>query len=384
MCVIVTAEKGSMPTIDQLTRMSETNPDGAGIAWHDGNGLHRVRHSDNGKTLAFITEHWNELKATPCLIHFRLATHGAVNTENTHPFRYTLGNDEHGYIAHNGIAQKHTNGRYASDSRNAILAWQTGQTDLTDGTQGKFAKIDQNGRIQWLTPPQTIEGAEGEPIQGVQHPMAGHHLGRMAHGIRRRLHRRLERRIRSRHKRHAQRRHRHHHRHTPPLEDQTTRRQGGGGTRHAPSTPYRRNGKTRANHGRRATGSPAPPRPPRPEPGRTPPPAGGDGGWGGPERPPVPGLQPPPRHGPSDVPTLPIRRTGERLMERPRDGRVRGRGTITRAATTRRNHRRAAWGPRRPARRRPPAAARTTPSAREAHNPGRAPPNRNRRRTSRA
>lgn len=65
MCVIVTAEKGSMPTIDQLTRMSETNPDGAGIAWHDGNGLHRVRHSDNGKTLAFITEHWNELKATP-------------------------------------------------------------------------------------------------------------------------------------------------------------------------------------------------------------------------------------------------------------------------------------------------------------------------------
>lgn len=97
MCVIVTAEKGSMPTIDQLTRMSETNPDGAGIAWHDGNGLHRVRHSDNGKTLAFITEHWNELKATPCLIHFRLATHGAVNTENTHPFRYTLGND--GYEA---------------------------------------------------------------------------------------------------------------------------------------------------------------------------------------------------------------------------------------------------------------------------------------------
>lgn len=226
MCVIVTAEKGSMPTIDQLTRMSETNPDGAGIAWHDGNGLHRVRHSDNGKTLTFITEHWNELKATPCLIHFRLATHGAVNTENTHPFRYTLGNDEHGYIAHNGIAQKHTNGRYASDSRNAILAWQTGQTDLTDGTQGKFAKIDQNGRIQWLTPPPDHRRLGRRTHTGVQHPMAGHHLGRMAHGIRRRLHRRLERRIRSRHKRHAQRRHRHHHRHTPPLEDQTTRRQG--------------------------------------------------------------------------------------------------------------------------------------------------------------
>ena len=161
MCVIVTAEKGSMPTIDQLTRMSETNPDGAGIAWHDGNGLHRVRHSDNGKTLAFITEHWNELKATPCLIHFRLATHGAVNTENTHPFRYTLGNDEHGYIAHNGIAHRYAKGRYASDSRNAILAWQTGQADLNDGSQGHFAKIDQNGRIEWLHGGQPIQGERG-------------------------------------------------------------------------------------------------------------------------------------------------------------------------------------------------------------------------------
>lgn len=140
MCVIVTAEKGSMPTIDQLTRMSETNPDGAGIAWHDGNGLHRVRHSDNGKTLTFINR-----------------------PERTNPMA-------HATPDHRRLGRRtHT---------------------------------------------------------GVQHPMAGHHLGRMAHGIRRRLHRRLERRIRSHHKRHAQRRHRHHHRHTPPLEDQTTRRQG--------------------------------------------------------------------------------------------------------------------------------------------------------------
>lgn len=219
---------------------------------------------------------------------------------------------------------------------------------------------------------------------GVQHPMAGHHLGRMAHGIRRRVHRRLERRIRSRHKRHAQRRHRHHHRHTPPLEDQTTRRQGAEERDTHPPPPTAGTEK----HERTTAGEPPAPPHPHVRHARNPaglrPPAGGDGGWGGPERPPVPGLQPPPRHGPSDVPTLPIRRTGERLMERPRDGRVRGRGTITRAATTRRNHRRAAWGPRRPARRRPPAAARTTPSAREAHNPGRAPPNRNRRRTSRA
>ena len=165
MCVIITAEKGAMPTVSQIVLMSEANPDGAGIAWHDEDGLHRYRNPDNRKTLGMILTNWDRFVESSFLLHFRLATHGAVNTENTHPFRYTLAHGEHGYIAHNGIAQRHTHGRYASDSRNAILAWQTGQADLTDGTQGKFAKIDQTGRIEWLTPPQTIEGAEDKPIQ---------------------------------------------------------------------------------------------------------------------------------------------------------------------------------------------------------------------------
>lgn len=164
MCVIVTSQADTMPSLTQLARMSDANPDGAGIAWHDGQRLHRYRNEDNMKTLAFIMDHWQSLETSPFLLHFRLATHGRVCTGNTHPFRFRKG-DRTGFIAHNGIAHSYTRGRHASDSRNAILAWQTGQTDLTDGTQGKFAKIDQNGRIQWLTPPQTIEGSEGEPIQ---------------------------------------------------------------------------------------------------------------------------------------------------------------------------------------------------------------------------
>lgn len=62
------------------------------------------------------------------------------------------------HIIPSGLDLRVHHGRYKSDSRNAILAWQTGQADLTDGTQGKFAKIDQDGRIEWL------HGAE--PIQG--------------------------------------------------------------------------------------------------------------------------------------------------------------------------------------------------------------------------
>lgn len=161
MCVIITSQAGTMPTMSQLAQMSDTNPDGAGIAWHDGIKLHRYRNADNHKTLAFIADNWQFLEASPFLLHFRLATHGTICVENTHPFRFRK-DDRTGFIAHNGIARSYTQGRYASDSRNAVLAWQTGQADLTDGSQGKFALIDQNGKLEWLTTGhETIRGGKG-------------------------------------------------------------------------------------------------------------------------------------------------------------------------------------------------------------------------------
>ena len=81
--------------------------------------------------------------------------------QGTHPFRFRKG-DRTGFIAHNGIAHSYTRGRHASDSRNAILAWQAGQADLTDGSQGRFALIDHNGRLEWLTADhETIPGGTG-------------------------------------------------------------------------------------------------------------------------------------------------------------------------------------------------------------------------------
>lgn len=162
MCVIATSPAGTMPTPTQLALMSEANPDGAGIAWHDGTRLHRYRNPDNHRTLAYILQNWNELETHPFLLHFRLATHGKVSMENTHPFRYRKPDGRTGYIAHNGIARRYTTGPHANDSRNAILAWQTGHADLTDGSQGQYALIDQNGTIQWLTSQQeTITGQTG-------------------------------------------------------------------------------------------------------------------------------------------------------------------------------------------------------------------------------
>lgn len=161
MCVIVTSEAGSMPTVTQLAQMSDANPDGAGIAWHDGTTLHRYRNTDNHQTLAHILDHWEFYTQVPFLLHFRLATHGQVCAENTHPFRFRK-DGRTGFIAHNGVARAHTHGRFESDSRNAILAWQTGLADLSDGTQGQFALIDQNGTLEWLTQDhQTIKGSQG-------------------------------------------------------------------------------------------------------------------------------------------------------------------------------------------------------------------------------
>ena len=168
MCVIITADTGSMPTISQLAAMSDTNPDGAGIAWHDGTRLHRYRDPDNMKTLAHIIHNHHYLRTVPFLLHFRLATHGAKTEANTHPFHYQRDN-QHGYIAHNGIALDYTHGPHANDSRNIIAAWQHHQADLTTGTHGAFASIDHTGHLQWQHGGDTIPGDTGTIIVSNHH-----------------------------------------------------------------------------------------------------------------------------------------------------------------------------------------------------------------------
>lgn len=99
MCILIAKPKGAiMPTESVLKTCWENNPDGAGIAW-----------SMNGKVFiekGFMT--WDELKeyisknsldSVSALIHFRIATHGTVRAENTHPF---VVNSEIA-AAHNGV-----------------------------------------------------------------------------------------------------------------------------------------------------------------------------------------------------------------------------------------------------------------------------------------
>ena len=76
MCVFVTAVPGSMPEPADILAMSETNPDGGGVSWWDGERLRVFKNVDPLKVVGFIVSHWTRLRDAPCLIHFRLATHG--------------------------------------------------------------------------------------------------------------------------------------------------------------------------------------------------------------------------------------------------------------------------------------------------------------------
>lgn len=150
MCVIFTATPGHMPTMLEVAQMADHNPDGSGIAWYDPatESLKVRKFMDNNKMVGFIGTHYDELENVAVLCHFRIATHGSVNLTNCHPFRVSCG-----YMAHNGIARDYEHGPYASDSRNAIRAWDADHSVNLKGN-GRFALITDDGEIEW------IEGGE--------------------------------------------------------------------------------------------------------------------------------------------------------------------------------------------------------------------------------
>lgn len=146
MCVIFTAQPGVMPSMLELAQMADRNPDGAGIAWHDPetNTVKVRKFVDCNRMLGYIGTHYDELEDVAVLGHFRIATHGAVNITNCHPFRVSCG-----VMAHNGVAGDYVRGPYSSDSRNAIRAWDADHsTDLSG--QGRFALLTDDGDIDWI------------------------------------------------------------------------------------------------------------------------------------------------------------------------------------------------------------------------------------------
>jgi glutamine amidotransferase len=97
MCIIAVKPAGvSWLSHRQMRNCFINNPDGAGLAWVDEDGIHVSKGYFKWQQL------YRDMKVLadyPAMVHFRLATHGSISTNNCHPFILSNG----GIFAHNGI-----------------------------------------------------------------------------------------------------------------------------------------------------------------------------------------------------------------------------------------------------------------------------------------
>lgn len=162
MCVILVTEKNFKPSLEILRACEYANPHGAGVAWRDGKRVRWVkgRHLTADDVHAILQK--NE---GPFVIHFRIASVGAICDELCHPFPVS-GNvklDTSGtavsVLAHNGtwcdwervvnsasraLQAKLPDGPF-SDSRGA--AWYVAQIGASafDSMTGRFAHFGPKG-----------------------------------------------------------------------------------------------------------------------------------------------------------------------------------------------------------------------------------------------
>jgi len=101
MCVIVYKPSDVDVDMDVLKQCWKKNSDGAGLMFAEDGELHVKKGFMRWRSMKrFIKRMGKErFKSLPVVLHFRIATHGSVRPENTHPFGVT----EDVYMAHNGV-----------------------------------------------------------------------------------------------------------------------------------------------------------------------------------------------------------------------------------------------------------------------------------------
>lgn len=87
MCIIAIKAKG-VPMIgeDTIRTMFANNPDGAGYMWADGKSVHIKKGFMRVNELLDSLRGVQNKEDITLVMHFRIATHGGVCAENTHPF----------------------------------------------------------------------------------------------------------------------------------------------------------------------------------------------------------------------------------------------------------------------------------------------------------
>ena len=95
MCIIIVKSKDKQVSSEILKNSSRINPHGLGVIFLDTNELKYYKSKD-----------WKVLETNrPYIAHFRFATKGLVNKDNTHPF--ICGNNSNELLMHNGTIQNY-------------------------------------------------------------------------------------------------------------------------------------------------------------------------------------------------------------------------------------------------------------------------------------
>ena len=111
MCVIMQFTD-NYPTKEILSTAEASNSHGGGMAWiDDAKGVVRWEKGMHVKAQFIMDKIEQENIQLPIVIHFRIATHGAVDSPLCHPFALTEGNDDlsesgcdsEGVLFHNGV-----------------------------------------------------------------------------------------------------------------------------------------------------------------------------------------------------------------------------------------------------------------------------------------
>ena len=158
MCILIHRTPDTSFSDDVLRDFYDHNPDGFGVMFGDGKKMHITK--SLGSVEETIALYRDICEGRECIIHYRMRTHGNIDTANCHPYRIT----DDLWLAHNGILSAGNPINQAlSDTwhmieyilrpiaeRNADLLFTADfQTYLGDliGTGNKFALCHADGRI---------------------------------------------------------------------------------------------------------------------------------------------------------------------------------------------------------------------------------------------
>jgi Predicted glutamine amidotransferase len=144
MCIIIHRPTGAATRLSRetLARCADKNPDGFGLMWAHGGKLMTARYLPKQRKDFIKRALLLQSQDIPMCLHFRWATHGAIQKENTHPFVIEKGESA---LMHNGIL-----------SIPCVKGWSDTRTFAYEVVRGLPAGWEQMPTIRWMMEQATL------------------------------------------------------------------------------------------------------------------------------------------------------------------------------------------------------------------------------------